>query len=69
MDDGLNAFHCSFRGSTLSLPAPPLQVTPPKTSVAIYPVIPLSLPASFASYPLHPLLLPGPAHLTPAPTE
>lgn len=30
----LNAFHCSFRSSTtkLSLPAPPLQVTPQKLS-------------------------------------
>lgn len=25
-------FHCSFRSSTLSLPAPPLQVTPQKLS-------------------------------------
>lgn len=46
VDDGLNPFHCSFRGSTLSLPAlHPLQVTPPRKSVAIHPVIPLSLPA------------------------
>lgn len=62
VDDGLNAFHCSFRGSTLSLPAPPLQVTPPRKSVAIHPVIPLSLPASLTSYPPAPPTAPWPAH-------
>lgn len=62
VDDGLNAFHCSFRGSTLSLPAPPLQVTPPRKSVAIHPVIPLSLPASLTSYPPAPPAAPWPTH-------
>lgn len=60
VDDGLNAFHCSFRGSTLSLPAPPLQVTPPRKSVAIHPVIPLSLPPPLT--PLYPPTAPRPAH-------
>ena len=62
VDDGLNPFHCSFRGSTLSLPAlHPLQVTPPRKSVAIHPVIPLSLPAfSYLLPPRTPPQLPGP---------
>uniref|UniRef100_A0A3B3UVU7 PDZ domain-containing protein n=1 Tax=Poecilia latipinna TaxID=48699 RepID=A0A3B3UVU7_9TELE len=30
LDDGLNAFRCVFRGATMSLPALPLQVTPPR---------------------------------------
>lgn len=68
MDDGLNAFHCSFRGSTLSLPAPPLQVTPPrKKSVAIHPVIPLSLPTSLSLLPLTPLHRHLPTHRYPGP--
>lgn len=54
-DDGLNASHCSFRGSTLSLPAPTLQVTP---TIKTWPTR-LSLPAPLTFDFLHLLLLFG----------
>ena len=70
-NDSLNAFHCFFRGSTLSLPAPPLQVTPPRKRCHRPPCDPSGTSRlSTLLYPLTPNpTAPGPPTALTPPTE